>query len=104
MLLEPDLINQGLILTAIGIGTAFGLLVVMMLLIHIMSWFVNIPVRRANKAKQKAELESIIPKANRLIPTPRSTVARPRFTSLTFPFFVLGVANSKAGGVTVRVF
>lgn len=58
MLLEPDLINQGLILTAIGIGTAFGLLVVMMLLIHIMSWFVNIPVRRANKAKQKAELES----------------------------------------------
>ena len=58
MVLEPDLINQGLILTAIGIGTAFGLLVVMMLLIHIMSWVVNIPGRRANKAKQKAELES----------------------------------------------
>ena len=58
MLLEPDLINQGLILTAIGIGTAFGLLVVMMLLIQIMSWFVNIPVRRANKARQEAELEA----------------------------------------------
>lgn len=58
LLLEPDLINQGLILTAIGIGTAFGLLVVMMLLIHIMSWVVNIPGRRANKAKRKAELEA----------------------------------------------
>ena len=55
MTLDQDLIRQGLTLTAIGIATAFGLLIVMMILIYIMGWVTAIPERRAAKARMAAE-------------------------------------------------
>ena len=55
MTLDQELIRQGLTLTAIGIGTAFGLLIVMMVLIYLMGWATGIPARRAAKARMAAE-------------------------------------------------
>ncbi len=55
MTFDQDLIRQGLTLTAIGIATAFGLLIVMMVLIHLMGWATSIPARRAAKARMAAE-------------------------------------------------
>ena len=55
MTFDPDIVNQGLTLTVIGIGTAFGLLIVMMALIQLMGWIVRIPARRAAKARAAAE-------------------------------------------------
>ena len=55
MTFDQELIRQGLTLTAIGIATAFGLLIVMMILIYIMGWATSIPARRAAKARMVAE-------------------------------------------------
>ena len=55
MTLDQELIRQGLTLTAIGIATAFGLLIVMMILIYLMGWVTSIPARRAEKARLAAE-------------------------------------------------
>ncbi len=55
MTFDQDLVNQGLTLTAIGIGTAFGILIVMMLLIQLMGWLVRIPARRAARARMAAD-------------------------------------------------
>ena len=55
MTFDQDLIRQGLTLTAIGIGTAFGLLIVMMIFIYLMGWVTSIPARRAAKARIAAE-------------------------------------------------
>ncbi len=55
MTFDQELIRQGLTLTAIGIGTAFGLLIVLMVLIYAMGWVTGIPERRASKARLAAE-------------------------------------------------
>ena len=55
MTFDQELIRQGLTLTAIGIATAFGLLIVMMLLIFLMGWLSSIPARRAARARMAAE-------------------------------------------------
>ncbi len=55
MIFDQELISQGFTLTAIGIATAFGLLIVMMILIYIMGWVTGIPERRAAKARMAAE-------------------------------------------------
>ena len=55
MTFDQELIRQGLTLTAIGIATAFGLLIVMMILIYLMGWVTSIPARRAAQARIAAE-------------------------------------------------
>ena len=55
MTFDQELISQGLTLTAIGIATAFGLLIVLMVLIYIMGWATGFPERRAAKARMAAE-------------------------------------------------
>lgn len=55
MTFDQELIRQGLTLTAIGITTAFGLLIVLMVLIYTMGWVTGIPERRATKARLAAE-------------------------------------------------
>lgn len=54
MNLETELINQGLILTAIGLGTAFGLLIVLMISIQVSGWIIHIPDRRDKKEQDLA--------------------------------------------------
>ena len=54
MNLETELINQGLILTAIGLGTAFGLLIVLMISIQVSGWIIHIQDRRAKKEQDLA--------------------------------------------------
>ena len=55
MTFDQELISQGLTLTAIGIATAFGLLIVLMVLIYIMGWATGFPERRVAKARMAAE-------------------------------------------------
>ena len=57
---DYDLIRQGLILTAIGMGAAFGLLILLMVLIQIMGLTTGYLTRRASMRLEAAAARAAV--------------------------------------------
>ena len=60
MNLDYDLIRQGLTLTAIGMGAAFGLLLLLMALIQVMGLAIGYQSRRASMRAEAAAARAVV--------------------------------------------